>query len=59
MNLANMFVEKGIRAFPHEDAPDVMSRIDLSEFGYSEIIRMWPNEVDQKKNLYIEKASMS
>ncbi|WP_099188336.1 hypothetical protein [Tepidibacter mesophilus] len=56
MVLANMIVEKGIKASHHEDAPEVMSRLDLNDWVYSRLINKWPVSDDQKKNLGIDKS---
>lgn len=54
MLLADMIFNRGITAFPHEHAPEVMHRLDISDFTYTTIMTKWKlNDEEIKKQLNI------
>jgi hypothetical protein len=52
MLLADMIINRGVKAYQHDDAPEVMTRLDLSDSIYDLIKTKWNSE-ELKKHLNI------
>lgn len=57
MNLANIFIDEGIKSMEHDDAPIVMTIITISEFARELIISKWCKKEDIIHNLNINNES--